>query len=307
MTVFAAALPRRGGAEPGIGRAFIVGCPRSGTTLLQSLLFAHPDVVSFPETFFFVLAVPGSRLRRRLRVAGRRAPSALDSLRVAGLEPQEPWGIARFKLGAYARAFVDAADRAARSSGARLWIEKTPNHVSYIPEIERYVEGARIVHLFRSGPAVMASLRKVIREHPDTWDADESVPELIAMWKAAVRKSASCAGRPNHAFVMYEDLVTDTAGILRKLCTFLGARSDDEAIQLMLRDYPHTADAVTGGRTVQGKLTREPWKAATGARIRSRNQDRLERIFNSAELAEITAAAAREAPTLERIPFLPAG
>ena len=34
-------------------RIFIVGCPRSGTTLLQSLLAAHPQIHSFPETHFF--------------------------------------------------------------------------------------------------------------------------------------------------------------------------------------------------------------------------------------------------------------
>src|SRR5271167_4804558 len=35
------------------GRLFVVGCPRSGTTLLQSLLAAHPSVHSFPETAVF--------------------------------------------------------------------------------------------------------------------------------------------------------------------------------------------------------------------------------------------------------------
>ena len=34
-------------------RAFLVGCQRSGTTLLQVLMANHPDIYSFPETFFF--------------------------------------------------------------------------------------------------------------------------------------------------------------------------------------------------------------------------------------------------------------
>jgi len=41
-------------------RAFLVGCPRSGTTLLQAMLFAHPEIYSFPETNFF-LSLFGAR------------------------------------------------------------------------------------------------------------------------------------------------------------------------------------------------------------------------------------------------------
>ena len=33
-----------------VGRVFLVGCPRSGTTLLQSLLAAHSQVASLPCT-----------------------------------------------------------------------------------------------------------------------------------------------------------------------------------------------------------------------------------------------------------------
>ena len=36
-----------------LSRIFLVGCPRSGTTLTQSLLAAHPMVASFPESHFF--------------------------------------------------------------------------------------------------------------------------------------------------------------------------------------------------------------------------------------------------------------
>ncbi|NJL67494.1 MAG: sulfotransferase [Microcoleus sp. SM1_3_4] len=34
-------------------RIFLVGCPRSGTTILQSLLASHPEIISFPESKFF--------------------------------------------------------------------------------------------------------------------------------------------------------------------------------------------------------------------------------------------------------------
>src|SRR5687768_3975926 len=39
--------------ENEIGRIFVVGCPRSGTTLVQSLLAAHSKIVTFTESHLF--------------------------------------------------------------------------------------------------------------------------------------------------------------------------------------------------------------------------------------------------------------
>ena len=40
-------------------RVFIVGCPRSGTTLVQALLARYPGLHSFPETRFFEALLGG--------------------------------------------------------------------------------------------------------------------------------------------------------------------------------------------------------------------------------------------------------
>src|SRR5271165_5902703 len=76
------------------GRLFIVGCARSGTTLLQSLLAAHPTVLSFPETVVFshLLSefVPGETRKitphRRTQLSYRRVTALLDVLGRRDLE-----------------------------------------------------------------------------------------------------------------------------------------------------------------------------------------------------------------------------
>ena len=50
--------------------AFIIGCPRSGTTLLRAMLDSHPRVAVPPESYFTVKA-----LRRAARYGG---PEAFD-------------------------------------------------------------------------------------------------------------------------------------------------------------------------------------------------------------------------------------
>ena len=78
------------------GRAFLIGCPRSGTTLLQSLLFSHPDVISFPETFFFVHACNPTGTLHDLGLGSVGARRGLDSL--AALDLLDPVGPVRWPV-----------------------------------------------------------------------------------------------------------------------------------------------------------------------------------------------------------------
>ena len=48
-------------------RIFLIGCPRSGTTIAQVMLAGHPEILSFPETQFFKWAV-GLHRRPQLRL-----------------------------------------------------------------------------------------------------------------------------------------------------------------------------------------------------------------------------------------------
>lgn len=44
---------------------FLVGCPRSGTTLSQSILAAHPQIASIPESHIFRILLSHQTPRRR--------------------------------------------------------------------------------------------------------------------------------------------------------------------------------------------------------------------------------------------------
>jgi len=55
-------------------RTFVVGCPRSGTTLVQAMIARHPDVFSLHETFFFESLLGDAELR--WAIAKRVRPGA---------------------------------------------------------------------------------------------------------------------------------------------------------------------------------------------------------------------------------------
>lgn len=288
-----------------IGRAFLVGSPRSGTTLLQSLLTAHPSVVSFPETFFFEKVVPRAGLRRRLGLASARTPEAIANLDALGIgcgAARDPGRLA--SVGRCARIFTARMDAAARRADASLWLEKTPGHLRYVAEIERHVPRARIVHLVRAGEAVVASLHEVKQRHPDVWHGPEDLDELVGVWRANLHRTRDCVGRPNHAFVSYERLVEDPAGVMAALCAFLDLRGDSDAIDQVLAGYGASAAKVTGRVNGSVGVVEEPWKATVAAPISNRNDAKFRALFSEAEQAVIREAVARERAVVESIPYL---
>jgi LPS sulfotransferase NodH len=294
---------------PAVARAFVVGCPRSGTTLLQSLLFAHTDVVSFPETFFFVRILPSAheRLRRRLHVVSAMAPRALTELDSLGVPADAaPPRLPSVTVGGYAKRFVRRMDRAAVESGARLWVEKTPRHARHVAAIERHVPGAHFVHIVRTGEAVAASLRDAHDQDPEVWKASQPL-DLVAIWRRYLSSTVACVGRPNHAFVRYERLVADPVPVLRAVCEFLGLAIDGPIIDDMVAGYGERSQRVTGRVkrvTAAAMVAAEPWKADTDGEITNRNEAKFRRLFTEDERAEIVAAVAEAGPALASIPFV---
>jgi hypothetical protein len=279
------------------GRAFLVGCPRSGTTLLQSLLFGHPDVMSCPETFFFVNAMNTDGKLHRLGLASRGMRRGVDALAELGLlEPRgrQPRPIPRTERGC-ADLFTRALDAATSRAGKALWIEKTPSHVHRVDAIERYVPRAAFVHMIRQGAAAVASLHDVTQRHPAAWGGPRDVEACMLRWKEDVRLSMTHSGKPNHAFVAYEDLVGDTRAVVGRLCRFLGLRDDPSTRESMLTAYADRSVAVSND---------EPWKDAVAGPIVNRNDARLERLFSARERQRIAHTLADEQRAVEQLPFI---
>jgi len=231
---------------------FLVGCPRSGTTLLQSLLAAHPKIASFPESKFFQFLVPEYEPRRlALGIASRRIRPQLKKFfdEVGHPEMLEQFPKTAF-IGQYARKFIKILDFLTEEQGKSMWLEKSPQHVFYLEYIEKFVRGAKVIHLLRSGADVVASLYEVTQKYPKSWGgASWDIDLCLERWIRAVNLSLRYLDQPNHFIVRYEQLLEDPRVVLRQLCEFIGVEWDET----ILTNYSVVSERLTlgqGGRSV---------------------------------------------------------
>ena len=200
---------------------FVVGCSRSGTTLLRLMLDAHPDLSIPPESHFlsrFAHAID------RYRVPG----GGVDPDRLTGdilhTETFAAWGVPDGDVLARVRAlpepasFADVVDAVylayAEPRGAGRWGDKTPRYVLDIPLFDRMFPGSRFVHIVRDGRDVALSLRSVRFGPDDTMSA-------ASFWARRVRAGRRAGGRlgaGRYVEVRYEALIADPERELRAIC-----------------------------------------------------------------------------------------
>lgn len=237
-------------------RTFIVGCPRSGTTLVQAMLARHPDVATLPETAFFEHLYGELHWRWGDHGVSRRPRRAIElgfarrtGRRVLGRLQGKLGGdgaMVPLRLAGCIERFVGLLDDHASAAGRTMWIEKTPNHLLYIPEIERHVPEACFVHVIRDGLDVVASIADANLHYDNNHGFGGGAKLWAHRWNRAMTLHARHVGRPNHHFVFLEDLVRDTPREWRRLC---GA----------LRLDPDAPLAEAGAQPI-ADLADEPWK-----------------------------------------------
>lgn len=242
------------GTAQRMSRIFLVGCPRSGTTLLQSLLAGHSRILSFPESHFFTQGFGGSRFDRlKKRLAGGRHLQRiferwLNLLETKGLQADSPIRPA-WRRQLIIDQFVAQLDRWTRNAGKDVWIEKTPMHLDHIHQITPAVPDARFLHIVRDGRAVVESLYRVTREHPDIWGGPRPVEACIAQWNRCLNLTLRHRNDPGHHIVCYESLVREPQATLKRICAFLGLDWEPA----MLEKRKSSAEAVS--------FADEDWKA----------------------------------------------
>jgi len=224
---------------------FVVGCPRSGTTLLQLMLHAHPRIAIPPETRFLLpayyrraefgdLRVRANRRALGEWITGTRGHKFPD----LGLDPAETVRRIEAAPPTLGSALGTVLQEYARRHGKARWGDKRPAYIQYLPEIFRLFPDAQVVHLIRDGRDCVGSLKGM-----KWWEHDSL--HSVATWAGAIDAGHEAARHcPDGSYyaLQYEHLVADPAPQLSALCEFLGERYDPAML------HPETVASVNPRR-----------------------------------------------------------
>ncbi|ESA32696.1 sulfotransferase domain protein [Leptolyngbya sp. Heron Island J] len=258
--------------QPVTSSVFIVGCARSGTTLLQSLLASHPEIASFPESKFFVDLVwmPEERSRRyALGLVSKQLRTTLESFLDEVGHPELKRKLPRLPLiKAYVQSFKAILDELTQLQGKSIWLEKTPEHLWRLKYVENYLPEAKVIHIVRNGMDVIASIYDLAQRHPNHWGrVYKTLDSCIKRWTDDIAITHQYLSKPNHTLIYYEQLVEKPADEIERLCQFIGVPFDIS----MLENYRNTSSQLI--------RSRETWKALTQQNIQNANSQKFLSVF----------------------------
>ncbi|MDF5751393.1 sulfotransferase [Spongiactinospora sp. TRM90649] len=252
---------------------FIIGCPRSGTTLLQLMMHSHPNIAIPPETRFMM-----SAYHRRLAFGDLRDPARRRKLAdwvvnrrqtrfyELGLSGEEVTrqivdgpGTLGSALGIVLRAYAERFGKA-------RWGDKRPSYFQHIEVLLRLFPDAQFVHLIRDGRDCVASLKEMPWYKGNIYSA-------VSGWAEAIdfaRHGAQRMPEGSYHELQYEHLIEDPETTLKALCGFLGEDFDpamcqpqhmaDVAVPERKVWHARTHGEVTTSRSGSFKQRLEPWE-----------------------------------------------
>lgn len=207
----------RTGAAAGQDRRmnFLVGFPRSGTTLLEQILAAHSEMHTLDERPLIQEVI------RKLPGGSDSYPEVLPSLTPAELEPLRKYYLAR------------AEESKLASRKATFILDKFPLNIIDLPMIHLLFPNARIIVALRNPPDVCLSC------FMQQFSLNQAMVHFLEMESTAILYAKVMDLWLHYEkvlpldflYVRYEDMVTDLQGEVGRVLNFLGLDWDERILQ----------------------------------------------------------------------------
>jgi tetratricopeptide (TPR) repeat protein len=183
---------------------FIIGMPRSGTTLLQQMLTSHPSIISVGEQ-----SIANASFRRALVEAGS---ALLEEIPEILVRKAADWHLQRLE---------DRVRRLSLRSDAERIIDKLPDNYMFAGWLCLAFPNATIIHCLRDPRDVALSCWRT-QFSKITWDLDLGhIVHRIEQHRRLMRHWRSTIGN-RLTEIRFERLVTDPETELRRLLTAIG-------------------------------------------------------------------------------------
>jgi hypothetical protein len=230
---------------------FIIGIGRSGTTLLQSMLNAHPEITSPPESHFvqnyIAKEIKGQfpKTESRKHIAERLTKDVYLSRLDMDIQKILNTFFNNVLEFSYTSLFIEILKEHCHRQGKPIVGEKDPTNTSFLKEIHSAFPQSFIIHIIRDPRDVILSKSKTLwGKNASLW---KHIWECKTTLPGARRKGRVLFGQ-KYLEILYEKLVTEPQKELIRICKILDVSFHDE----MLQYYRNVQSIVTNDEM--------PWK-----------------------------------------------
>lgn len=239
---------------------FIVGAPRSGTTLLAAMLGAHSRLSCGPETRFFRFLSKTDRTWLYDSWPGN-AVEFLFSIRL--MEPiSGHYGLSREQIHTFLERKAPSVPAILSSLTKQFmvrknkdrWVEKSPEHLMFVGDIRKYFPDSPIIRILRDPRDAALSMVK--------WaNGPQDFLESLLLWREYDDKSAAFFDTDKGSYtVSYENLVDTPDEQLEKICEYI----DEKYEPAMLDTSRSAANVVTRKETWKQLAAKPPDRTRIG-------------------------------------------
>lgn len=178
---------------------FIVGCPRSGTTLLRVILDSHPNICCGPETHIIEkLNDLDTKIRNNWKMLA-------------------PYGIGNKEFDKKIRdVLILFMEKYVIIKNKKRWAEKTPENLFYVDFINRLFPNCQFINVIRDGRDVITSFKR-------RWGT-RTIPLAVKKWNRSIELTLSCRKKfkkSRYIETRYEQLVVSPESETKKIMAFL--------------------------------------------------------------------------------------
>lgn len=219
---------------------FVVGAPRSGTTLTAAVLGRHPAILSLGETHFYEdvwsrrrslgdLRQPATvdqAVDRVMTLFGRFNFPAAQSVVAATLTPPALAARTLTLGGGYAALYQAFMGLLTQAADRQRCCDDTPKHLFYLPTIFEHFPRAQVIACVRDPRDFLCSYRNYWRRSTESERVRALYHPILTslVWRASanaiLQYQAQFDASRLHVLI-YESLVTAPETTVRGLCNFL--------------------------------------------------------------------------------------
>jgi len=241
---------------------FVVGCPRSGTTLIRVILDSHPNICCGPET----------NLVKNMENFREKISERWKMLASYGVEEQAM----NQKIKEILLLFME---HYTKSKSKKRWAEKTPDNIFHVDFIDELFPDCQFINIIRDG-------RDVVCSYKERWGS-KTIFLAIKNWNRSIElthRYRTKFNKDRYMEIRYEELVTRPERETKKMMQFLG----EEWIPNLLTHHKIDHDfwfKSSKGQQISSKMEKKPQRHSPSKPIFTSSVGKWKKNLNIVEKA----------------------